>query len=88
MNKKAVKQQEEERLKGKTCYFIMETERDEQGNFIPCIAKEGESGFWRTDWQWGKDKALAQECADDMNEKLGLTKTQAMIIQLRSMRTS
>jgi len=69
-------------------YFIMETERDQDGNFIPCIAKEGELGFYRTNWQWGKDKKLAQECADDMNKKMGISKKEAMIIQLRSMRKS
>jgi len=77
---------QDEPTEDQTCYFIMETETDEQGNYIPCIAKEGETGFYRTDWQWGKDLELARECADDMNEKMGVTKTQAMIIQLRSMR--
>lgn len=70
----------------RTVYFIMETERDENGNLIPCIAVEGETGFYRTDWQWGKDKALAEECADDMNAKLGIDKKEAMLIQLRTMR--
>ena len=70
----------------RTCYFIMETVTDKNGNYIPCIAVEGEQGYQRTDWQWGKDLKLARECADDMNKKMGLSKQEAMIIQLRSMR--
>lgn len=72
----------------RTCYFVMETVTDENGNFIPCIAVEGESGYHKTNWQWGKDWKLAQECADDMNKKLGVSKWDAMMIQLSTMRKS
>lgn len=67
-------------------YFIMETERDENGEYIPCIAVEGETGFHRTDWHWGTDLELARECADDKNTALGIDKKTAMQIQLGTMR--
>ena len=53
-------------------YFVMETVTDKDGNYIPCIAVEGETGYYKTDWTWGKDYKLARECADDMNERLGI----------------
>lgn len=67
------------------CYFVMETVTDENGNYIPCIAVEGERGYHKTDWQWGKDLELASACADDMNEKMGISKRDAMMIQLSTM---
>ena len=67
-------------------YFIMETLTDNNGNYIPCIAVENVRGFYRTDWEWGNDLDIAQQIVDDRNEKLGLSKKEAMIIQLSSMR--
>lgn len=68
-------------------YFINELARDERGNYIPCIAVEGEVGIYhRTDWEWGSDLKLAQELADEMNEKMGYGKKEAMLIQLGTMR--
>lgn len=73
-------------MESRTAYFVMQTVVDKNGNYIPCIAKEGEKGYYKTDWQWGKDWKLAQECADDMNEKMGISKQDAMLIQLSTMR--
>lgn len=67
-------------------YFINELQRDAQGNYIPCIAVEGETGFYLTDWEWGSDLKFAQECADEMNEKMGISKREAMLVQLGTMR--
>jgi hypothetical protein len=67
-------------------YFINELKRAEDGGYIPCIAQEGRTGFWPTDWNWGEDLGFAREIADEMNEKLGWNKKIASIVQLRSMR--
>lgn len=66
-------------------YFIMETVRSEDGQFIPCIAVEGEKGYNRTDWKWGTDKEQAQKFCDERNEKMGIDRKEAMKIQLRTM---
>lgn len=69
----------------RVCYYIMETEVDGNGNYIPCIVKENVSGFWRTDWQWGKDIELARQCAKEKNEALGLTDADVNQIVMSSM---
>ncbi len=51
----------------------METEVDGNGEYIPCIVKENEPGFYRTDWRWGKDIQLARKCAKKKNMALELT---------------
>lgn len=66
-------------------YFIMETERTQDGQFIPCIAKEGEKGFYRTDWAWGKDKEQAQKFADERNQEMGIDRREAAKIQFKTM---
>lgn len=66
-------------------YLIMETETTEDGQFIPCIAKEGEKGFYRTDWAWGKDKEQAQRLCDERNQEMGIDRREAAKIQFRTM---
>ena len=66
-------------------YFIMETVRAEDGGYIPCIATEGEGGYHETDWNWGRDKEIAQELCDKRNERMGIEPREAMRIQLRTM---
>lgn len=61
-------------------YFINEFERDEEGNYIPCIAKKGEKGFYKTDWNYGKDLEVAREAVDELNERIGLDKKAAFEI--------
>ena len=56
----------------KTAYVIMETVT-RNGEFVPCIVKEGETGYYTTDWLWGSDIEFARECAKDKNEMLGLS---------------
>jgi len=73
-------------ITGKCAYFVMETEHDAEG-FIPCIAYEDESGYYRTTWRWKVVRLKeAQGLCDEMNAKLGITPQEAMLIQLRSMR--
>lgn len=69
-------------------YFIQQTVKNHEGNFIPCIATEGESGYHKTDYHWGKDLKLAEECAERKNKSMGIDKTEAIKIVLGTMKTS
>lgn len=68
-------------------YVILETERDPEG-YIPCIVKEGETGYYRTDWNWGTDLAHAREIAKRMNERMGIDAQTAEQIHDENMRLS
>jgi len=65
---------------------IIDTEKDSHGEYIPCIVKEGKSGYYPTTWKWGTDIDVAKKLADDYNEKLGISKEDAMQLTLKSMR--
>lgn len=67
-------------------YFINELKRDWDGGYIPCIAVEGETGFYPTDWNWGTDLKLAEKFADEKNAAMGFTPKQAYLIVLGTMR--
>lgn len=69
----------------KAAYVIMEAERTGDG-FIPCIVKEGETGYYRTDWNWGNDLETAQEIANKKNTALGLDQAEVNRLILQSMR--
>jgi len=81
-------QAESQRKEGfaRRAYFVQHTVINENGEYIPCIAVEGERGYHMTDWAWGKDYKLAEECANKKNEALGIDRKQAMIIVLGTMR--
>lgn len=66
-------------------YFVSQTIVDENGQIVPCIALENEPGYYRTNWTWGTDLALAEECAAEKNSQLGLTLAEANRIVLSSM---
>jgi len=66
--------------------FVMETAVDEDGQIIPCIAKRGETGYWKTDWRWGKDWELARRLCDERNERAGFTEREVLQIRAESMR--
>ena len=66
-------------------YFILETEYDPERGYIPCIAKEGEKGYYRTDWYWGHDLERAHQLCDERNQMMGIDRQEAMRIQLRTM---
>ena len=70
----------------KMVYFINELERAEDWRYIPCIAVEGEKGYYRTDWNWGTDIELANRIADEKNEALGFTPKEALLIVFGTMR--
>jgi len=65
--------------------IILETERTADGQYIPCIVKEGERGYYRTDWAWGKDKKIAEACATSRNERSGLSEDDVTTIVGSSM---
>ena len=69
---------------GRMAYFINELQKNEKG-YIPCIAKEGEKGFYLTDYNWGPDLAKAEKHAQDMNERMGVSKEEAFKIVVSTM---
>lgn len=72
----------------RTAYFVNQAIVNNEGEFIPCIAVEGESGYNKTDWTWGKDFDHAREVAASMNEKMGLSKIEAAKIICSTMRAT
>lgn len=66
--------------------FIQETAVDENGEIIPCIAQRGETGYWKTDWRWGKDWDLARKLAKERNEHAGFSEEEVAEIIAESMR--
>jgi len=70
----------------KAVYFINELVKDKDGGYIPCIAVEGERGYYKTDWNWGNDIGLANQIADEKNACLGFTPKEAILIVLGTMR--
>ncbi len=70
----------------KMVYFISQLDRAEDGGYIPCIAVEGETGYHRTDWNWGTDLELAERFAEERNSILGYSPKEAYLIQLGTMR--
>jgi hypothetical protein len=67
-------------------YFINETERAEDGGYIPCIAVEGERGYYKTDWNWSSNLELANQIAAEKNAALGFTPKEALLIVLGTMK--
>ena len=70
--------------KKKMAYFVLQSAMQD-GQYIACIAKEGEAGCYTTDWLWGADFALAEECAKKKNEQLGLSESEVQKIICSSM---
>jgi hypothetical protein len=73
-------------MEPKRVYFINPLEKAPDGGFIPCIAVEGESGYYKTDWNWGTDIDLAEKIAQEKNALMGYTEKDAMRIILGTMR--
>jgi len=64
--------------------FIQDTVK-ENGEYIACIAKDGGSGYYKTDWAFGKDKEQAQAICDERNIEQGFSKEDALKIVLSTM---
>ena len=56
----------------RSVYFVDVFNKDEQG-FIPCIAVEGEKGYYRTDWHWDCTLEEAEELCKEKNANMGFT---------------
>ncbi len=69
-------------------FFVLQTEKAANGEYIPCIAKEGEQGYYRTNWTWGRDFEYAEILAKDKNKFLGLSEKDALLIILSTMSKS
>ncbi len=72
----------------KMAVIIVDSEKDRHDEYIPCIVKDGEQGYFLTNWRWGKDKDVAQKLADNYNARLGLSKEEVMQLTFESMRES
>ncbi len=68
-------------------FFVMETQMNGKGEYNALIAVEGEQGYHKTDWYWGKDFKVAQDIAAERNSRLGLSKKEAALIQCSTMRS-
>jgi hypothetical protein len=69
----------------KMAVLIIESEKDQHGEYIPCIVKENEKGYFLTSWKWGNDKTIAEKLADDYNTRLGISKEEVTDLVLKSM---
>lgn len=67
------------------CYFVLPNVTNERGEYRALIAVENESGYFLTDWTWSKDIKIAELCAKQKNEALGLTEQEAFKIQFSTM---
>jgi len=77
----------------RTCFIILEGQRDEAG-YIPSVVTEGEYGHdpltgkgeCAQPWHWGKTYEEAQETCVKENARLGLGVSDVIAITLSSMR--
>ncbi len=67
-------------------YFINPAVKTERGAFIPCIAVEDEPGYYETKWEWDTTLKKAQELAQRINDRLGITAEDAERIVLSTMK--
>lgn len=73
--------------KNRVVYFMQRTVTDKRtGQYVPCIAVEGERGYHRTDWQWGHDYEQAEKWCEERNMHMGITPQEALDIVLGTMR--
>ena len=72
-------------MEKKIAYLIIETEKDEKG-YIPCLVRDGDRGYFTTDWRWGSDINIAKRLAKERNEAMGITPLETAKLILQSMR--
>ena len=70
----------------KTAYAILPTLKNDAGEYIPIIVKEGETGYYPTDWAWGKDLDEAEKIARAKNRGMGVSDAEAQRLIMASMR--
>jgi len=75
-------------LEGKQfCYWIP-NQQDEATGFVPAIVVAGEPGYYMTDYNWGHDKAIAEQACESCNRNLGLDQETVWRIVASSMAAS
>ena len=67
-------------------YFILESQTNDKGEFRALVAVENESGYYKTDWFWGSNLDQAEEIAKEKNLAMGISRDDANLIILSSMR--
>ncbi len=75
----------EVQLHRRKAYFINPAVTTVNGAFIPCYAVEDESGYYETKWAWDMTLKKAQELAQRINDRLGISVEDAERIVLSSM---
>lgn len=70
----------------RVAYFILESQMNGDGEYNVLVAVEGESGYYKTDWFWGRDLKVAEQIVRTKNEALGISVEDAYEIVLSSMR--
>ena len=66
--------------------MVQHTVKTDSGEYLCCIVKEGEKGYFKTDWAWGNNFELAQHITDERNQKMGYTEEEVQTIILQSMK--
>ena len=66
-------------------YFVMQTEVTKKNHYIPCIAVKGEKGYYKTDWTWNCTYDQANEHCQMLNEQMGFSPEDTMIIIMSTM---
>ncbi len=74
-----------EKKEARIVAHILETEQDGAGDYLVCMTREGETGYYRTDWSYGPNLKLAREACDDRNSRSGISKAEAEAIVFCSM---
>ena len=69
----------------KICYTILESETNLAWNFLACIVIEGETGYYKTNWDWGSDRDIADATAKARNSAMGISEEEARKMVLKSM---
>lgn len=69
----------------KFCYALLPSELADESlkNISVIIVKDGESGYYPTDWKWMRKNA--EQCRDEKNAALGITPDEAEKMLLRSL---
>ena len=71
--------------KPRIVYFVQDTVTTDDGQYIPCIAVEGESGYHKTNWAWGSDYDIASKLCNARNGRQGISPKEANKIIIGTM---
>lgn len=74
------------RSEPRVAYFVNQAITDEHGEWIVCIAVEGERGYYKTDWHYNCAFQFAEATVAELNARLGVSELDATKIVLGTMR--